>query len=578
VRTPWGDFAPDLAGRVRLEVEDHPRLHAQELTFEAWVAFSEPPVGAQVLAELSGARGCAWRFGLSRHLELELAWADEQGRRQRVASIQVVDLLRPGAWVHVAFAFRNHCHTGQPYIQDYSRAHLYCTPAGERFPRLVGRLRGFAQPQMAEWPARLFIGSDGEGRSPWRGAVAQAALTSRAKLANEFLTLGQRPSQQLHISGDFVAGSAFYPVEAGPNHVVVGCKPYTGSGNYWFYAHVQGCAKEPVRFDVLPVPGGAGMLMSMFVSYDGRRWHRLPDGHYLCDRGSPLPGVYSFTHQFERLPAWLCTSVPYTTEDIDALERDLGTSPFVEILTPSRSVEGRPIRLFKISDPSVPDRTKRTIYMQAGQHSPAEMAPGRALDRAARYLASDEPMAAQLRRGAVFLLVPIVNVDCGHHGGSGMNLNRVNTNRDWLRGEQPEVAGLKAFLDDWLARGQTLDLALDFHSGGAWKNHVSLAIDRTNAETAGPGWYDRQERFLSALEAHTGIGREDAHYGPFIAGTFAHALSTRSRVLALCIELSHMTHRDLSGATRPVTQEHLESLGPRLVAACAEWLARITHE
>lgn len=597
---PWGPAVPRLSGGAHLAVDDHPALHSQEFTFEAWVAFEETPTGRQTLAELAGEHGISWWLGLNRHLDLEFLWRDDHGEAQRVWSIQMVDLLRPDAWLHVAVAFRNHCYTRQPYIRDYSRVHLYCTPAGELFPRIAGRSRAFEGPQVTEEPADLSIGSDHDGACPWTGAIAQVALTSRAKLANEFPALGQRPPSAIEVSDSFVAGSAFCPVERGLHDVVVGCKPYAGSGNYWFYGRVDGAESqtgESFDFEILPVPGGAGMLMSMFVSYDQRHWQRLPDGHYFCDRGSPLPGSYSFSHAFERFPAWLCTYVPYTADDIDALEQDLSSSPYVEVLTPSRSVDGRPIRLFKITDPSVPDEQKRTIYIQAGQHSPAEMTPGRAIDQAARYLAGrdiaigsgvlppnqpsvgdsappgDTPDIPELLRTTVFLLVPIVNVDCCHYGGSGMNLNRINTNRDWLDGTQPEVAGLKSFLDDWIAGGRTLDLALDFHAGGAWKNHVVLAIDEDAAAAVRPGWHEEQERFISALESDSGIGREDAHYRTFIEGTFAHALPTQHSTLALCIELSHMTYRDRSGATRAVTQEHLEALGPQLVSASREWLA-----
>lgn len=572
--TPWPGRVAHLLGLSHLEAADHEALHGQEFTFEAWVAFSQMPGAAMTIAELAGPHGSTWRLALSRHLELDFTWADGEGRTQRVNSIQMVDLLRPNSWIHVAVAFRNHCYTAQPYIQSYSRVHLYCTPAGERFPRTVGQLRAFEHPQASEQPATLYIGSGHAGQSPWIGAIAQAALTSRAKLDNEFATLGQGPPRDLPVTDDFLMGSAFCPVERGPNSVVVGCTPYTGSGNYWFYARVDGRADGPVRFEVLPVPGGAGMLMGMFVSYDQQRWERLPNGHYVTDRQSPWPGAYAFAVEFECLPAWLATLVPYTTDDIAALERDLAGHPCVEAMTVGHSVEGRPIRLLKITDPNVPDRSKRTVFMQAGQHSPAEMAPGRCIDRAVRHLASSDPAASALLRDAVFLMVPIVNVDCCAHAGSGMNANRVNTNRDWVTAAQPEVAGIKAFLQEWLAGGRSIDLALDFHAGGAWKNHVVLAIDEASAAgAASPDWFAAQERFLAALEAHTGIGREDAQHRAFIAGTFAQALADEYGVLALCVEFSHMTYRDLDGSTRPVTQAHLESLGPKLVRACAEWLA-----
>ncbi len=586
LKTPWGLEAPVFSGEHHITVKDHPSLHTQEFTFESWIALQNSPRGCQTIAELSGEEGIAWRLWINDHLELEFIWYDDLGESRRLTSIQMADGLTAGRWLHVAAAFRNHCCTGQPYIRDYSRVHLYCTPYGERFPRLVGRLRGFDKPQISEKSASLRIGSDRSGEYPLNGAVSSAALTGRAKLNNEFPLLGQQSPDNLRFSCDFPAGSVFYPVLRDKNDIVLGCKPYRGSGNYWFYTQVEGeesAVGKKTDLTVLPVPGGSSMLCSMFVSYDRKRWQRISNGYYRCDRGSPFGGYYSFTHEFKKFPAWLCTFIPYTIDDIDLLENDLKSSDLVEVVIPARSVEGRPIRLFKLTDPGIPDRDKKVVYMQAGQHSPAEQSPGRVLDVASRYLAGITEVDAEcplssgdisdLLRKTVFLFVPIVNSDGSFHGGSGANMNGINTNRDWADADQPEVAGLMSFLREWTNDGKSIDLALDLHAGGIWKNHTVLAIDENcNEYPLPPRWFDGQKKFLYALDAHAEISSRDARFGTLKEGTFAYALSVMQGITALCVEFSQMTYRDRSGITRAVTQNHLERLGPQIVKACKEFL------
>ncbi len=586
LKTPWGAEAPVLNGVKHITVKDDPAFHTQEFTFESWIAFQNPPCGCQTLAELSGDEGLAWRLWFNDHLELEFIWNNDLGESKHVTSIQMADVLLPGSWLHVAAAFRNHCNTGQPYIQDYSRVHLYCTPYGERFPRLVGALRGFEKPQISEKSAMLRIGSDGSGKYPLNGAVSNAALTGRAKLDNEFPILGQQPPDNLRFSCNFPAGSVFYPVQRDQHDIVLGCKPYRGSGNYWFYTQVNGeesVIGKKTDMTVLPVPGGGSMLCSMFVSYDRKRWQRIPNGYYRCDRGSPFGGYYSFTQKFQKFPAWLCTYIPYTIDDIDRLENDLKSSDLAEVLVPARSVEGRPVKLFKLTDPGIPDQNKKVVYLQAGQHSPAEQSPGRVLDSAARYLVGISGSSAEcplspgdisdLLRETVFLFVPILNVDCGFHGGNGVNRNGTNTNRDWVAAGQPEVAGMMSFLKEWMNGGKRIDLALDLHAGGIWKNHTVLAIEEDSNEYPLPlHWFGEQKKFLCALDAHTEISSRDARFRRLTEGTFAFALSVLHGITALCVEFSQMTYRDRSGITRAVTQDHLERLGPQTVKACKEFL------
>ncbi len=568
--TKWRSLARILEGRASWRADYPANFDQQEFTIEAWVSWPKMPTGRQVIFDRPIGQG-GWRLELTRHLCLAFIWRDAEGREQVLKSVQMVDELRPRRWYHLAATFRNHCYTGQPYIQSYSRAEILFTPAGELFPRTVAMMRHFEHPQIAEGEGPLWIGRDAPGQSPFQGALCEVALSARAKLKNEFPTLGQKPPRSPTFSDDFDMGSVFCPVEAPDGRIVLGARPYLGHGNYWLYAQLDGCTGKQLAFEALAVPGGQGMLLAMWVSYDRKTWARIPGGHYQGDQ--LVPGSFTFSHKFKRSPAWLAACVPWSNTDTDRLAAELRGHKKVRLIEAATSVEGRPVRLFQVTDPNVPDYAKRTVYIQTGQHSPMEMMAGRSCASAIRYLLSPSSRRRALLQNFCFLFVPIVNVDCAAHGGSGHNAAGVNTNRDWADPQQPEVKGLKSFLRNWLDQGNSLDLALDIHAGGAWLNHALLLIPEQDTAQLRAGWYEDQLRFLACLDRHADVAEEDAVPHRLAETKFSDALPRQWGTPAFCLELSNMTYRSRAdGGTKPVTQQHLELLGPQLVEAAIAFL------
>ncbi len=72
---------------------------------------------------------------------------------------------------------------------------------------------------------------------------------------------------------------------------------------------------------------------------------------------------------------------------------------------------------------------------------------------------------------------------------------------------------MMSFLKEWMNGGKSIDLALDLHAGGIWKNHTVLAIDEDSNEYPLPiHWFGEQKKFLCALDAHTEISSRDARF------------------------------------------------------------------
>ena len=84
-----------------------------------------------------------------------------------------------------------------------------------------------------------------------------------------------------------------------------------------------------------------------------------------------------------------------------------------------------------------------------------------ALEGLCRYLLSDDPRAAALRRSSVVYAMPQMDPDGIAEGN--LYCPAGNMNRQWGLGTTPETTALEAFVRQLAARGRTVDLFMDFH-------------------------------------------------------------------------------------------------------------------
>jgi len=596
VRTPWGAPALDFAGRTALAIADSPLTGLNTFTVELWARFDDLLAGPQVLLEHVGGGSDYWRLMLDRWGRLTLFWLEctpPAGARGAVAdratgasggdgpdgykfsgelrvcqAVQMADVVQEGRWYHLALF-----NSALNYLE------VSLTPVGELFPRTLRVKRFTPRAWRGSAPGRLVVGGAEQGGEFFRGALCDLAVFPHLKRKNEFPALGQRPPRNFTMAADFPLSSALLPVERGPNQVTVGCRPAPyQQKSFWFYSRLEGVRGKEIEMEILPWPDSTAMLASPWVSYDRRTWEHVRSAHWFYE--PPAREAMIFRHKFSRSPAYVAVSLPYGLAEIDRLQQDVRGSDFVRCVVASRSTEGRPIRLFYCTDPSVPDKHKQAIYMQAGQHTPGEMLGGVAMDAAIRACARPAAQLRGLLRKAILLFVPVVNQDTAYHGGSSSVACGVNLNRDWWQPRSPEVMGLKAYITRIHRKVAPIRMAVDFHGGGGWRAHTVLCRWKNVNDQYFPGCHAAQERWLAALERHCDFAPREfvretrSHLGNTVAqGICTTALPCQLHIPAVTPELSGVLYWDRRrGRYRRLTQKAMQRMGPELLRACAEFL------
>ena len=565
---PWGGPSQQLDEPVPCPPTN--RALTDCFTVELWLQAARPSSGRDcTLAVCTGSDGeKVWSLGITRHLMPRISWRDRSGASRAMLGDSLADLFDPPRWLHIAVVHHGAGRDPAQAASEYARWALYVTPAGEAWPRLMLQEQGDAT-VMPPTGGRVTL-------LPAPFAVAGTAISSHAKLPNEFPTLGQLPPPEIRLNGDFPGGSCRSPVHIGPRQVVVACEPDSTDANYWFFARVElgdPADQTPVDLTVLATPKGQAMLNCLFYSTDGARWQRLTGAWFASDRRHAAQGFLRVAVPTDVPEFWLAASPPYRNEDVDELIADVESDPRVEVLSLGSSASNRPIRGVRITDPEKDAAAKDFIFLQAGQHSPMEQATGLVLDRLVRGLLADRSFAELLATHEVYV-VPLVNVDAAARGGAGATEQGLNSNRYWLGEPIPETAGIRDLLGRLAQRDGRMRLALDLHAVGVWANHVTLFLSPQRARALCPqGWSEEMERWLSLLEKHTGIARQDALETGEGLVHFATAMATTRGWPAATLELSFFTWQDTDGSIKPVTQESLEQCGVRLAQALTEFVS-----
>lgn len=216
-----------------------------------------------------------------------------------------------------------------------------------------------------------------------------------------------------------------------------------------------------------------------YVNYDFAHphWERLRDAILTYD-GQTCS--LTLRHSFPKSPVYLAWSPPYVPSDLDRFLYALKDNGYCRVDILGKSVEGRDLKMITVSDPRIPDSQKHSIWMIGQQHA-YEMVGGPICEGIVNALLSVEKGNPLLEK-FVFKLVPIVNPDAITHGGFRYNMHDVDLNRNWdtlAEGyadrvhAEPEVAAVQKALEQWVKRGNRLDLFVDLHchtplSDGLW--------------------------------------------------------------------------------------------------------------
>lgn len=196
-----------------------------------------------------------------------------------------------------------------------------------------------------------------------------------------------------------------------------------------------------------------------FFSYDGLRYERF--------EAEDVLGEGMLMKRFDRDSVWISYFIPYTYSYLKERLGHWSESPYVKVGSAGESTLGRDMPLLVVTDPDVPDSGKKVVYIHGRTHT-SEAPSSWHLDAMTELLAfSDDPQTAQLRREAVFYIVPFANPDGVVLGLSRSNAEGINQEVNWDRPDSltcREVRNLKALIGSLVRKHGRLDIALNMHS------------------------------------------------------------------------------------------------------------------
>jgi hypothetical protein len=247
-------------------------------------------------------------------------------------------------------------------------------------------------------------------------------------------------------------------------------------------------------------PGACAMNADTIpvFSVDGERWEQFSAMQW---NDQTKEATLTFRPKHDAI--WIAHVPPYTTSRLQRFLAEVSGRPAARTEVIGRSVEGRPLHLITVTDGSVTEREKKTVWLIARQHA-WETGTSFVMEGALRFILSDDAAAAALRRRVIFKMVPMMDPDGCAKGGVRFNANGYDVNRHWDKvnprenqwaGRMPEIASVKRALFDWLEAGRSVDLMLNLHN--------TETAEYLQTQVDDPGVRRRMERFEERLVATT---------------------------------------------------------------------------
>ena len=238
----------------------------------------------------------------------------------------------------------------------------------------------------------------------------------------------------------------------------------------YYYFRIDGAKGKEVTIDLVNLPGEYNYVPNQgavtrdtvpVVSDDNKAWTYIDKIEF----DAKVPQLrLRVTPKADRI--WISHVPPYTNDHLARLMRDIRSNRDFKSTEIGKSVKGRPLYLFTITDTKIPEAQKKVIWLMARQHS-WETFTSWAAEGAVRFLLSDAPAAKQLRQGAIWKILPAADPDGLASGGVRFNANGFDLNRNWDIEDpikMPEIYAQRKAILDWVAGGHRFDLFLSMHN------------------------------------------------------------------------------------------------------------------
>jgi murein tripeptide amidase MpaA len=308
-------------------------------------------------------------------------------------------------------------------------------------------------------------------------------------------------SHGLNIDTSFegAALGAWQEVEPGQIELTLHSDPGSEGFMRWYSFRVQDALGDTLTFRITNAAdasaSGAWEYNRPVVSSDGgETWHRIADTSYDA-------GVFAFSHVPASESEWIAYVPVYNySRWLELVERVSDHPRVAEARVVGESLDGHPIHMLRITDPSARGEIRPAIWAVARQH-PAETGGSWKMEGLIEWLLSDDPLAAaMLERGEVRLL-GFLNPDgvlIGNYRGNraGVNLNRVWDEPDART--EPEIVAVRNEMLEFVEGGGEITFFVDLHSHSTIRANFFFWND---AQSTTPEMAAELEAFMAHFEA-----------------------------------------------------------------------------
>ena len=280
-------------------------------------------------------------------------------------------------------------------------------------------------------------------------------------------------AQQIQISSDFDSGSLGGWETNNSNEVFL--KHSEQSGGLWYHFQIDQVQGKTITFVFESVRsdyfGGSNLPA---LSYDQVHWKFIKNRTIEMNPKDPTRVRFSFTHTFSQNQAWIAYTPPYSNPFLDNWLKTIQPHPHVTIQniceTPIRDL---PLPAVFITDPTAAISDKRVILLLAREDA-YETSGSWFVQGVGDFLLSEDPVAMELRKRTLFILIPIFDRDGVALGNAIHPLPAIGRSifwtETWTEAQYSffEQRQLKRFLQDWKNQGYHIHGSLRIHSS-AWQ-------------------------------------------------------------------------------------------------------------
>lgn len=282
----------------------------------------------------------------------------------------------------------------------------------------------------------------------------------------------------------------------------------------WWYIKMENLLTSEPTIITIKNSGWQYYYLPVY-SYDQKVWHRFNEDEVVMNQDHELV----ITNQFQQGNVWIAMFYPYTFSDLENYINQIKGNPYLKVEIPGYTQEGKPVYVFRITDPNVPVSAKKRVFMHARTH-PAETPPSFLIEGMINYLLSGTGEAAEILSGIEFYIFPMQNVDgviAGNYRSTPKSENLEimwyfdNTNPlDLSKDVPPEISIIHQYAKELMNDGgPPVSIALNLHSSNSEPDIRPFFFPHFGSESQGysaveASLWTQQLNFISYLAYHHG--------------------------------------------------------------------------